>query len=326
MSRVAFVFRTDVHVADRSPLSWKADYPAEIWSNLDQIGELAKAISADAVLDGGDYFHIKAASRNPHALVARTAEVHRKYVCPIHAIEGNHDLAYNSLDTVVKQPIGVLFASGVFQPLRDVTFERGEVKVRVVGCPYDPFRTLDDLRAIRKKPGDQYLIAVVHALAGENPAEKAEDFFKEPVFRYRDLVSIDGPDIWMFGHWHKDQGIVEIEGKQFVNQGAVSRGALVRENTERTPQVAVIEALASGIRARAVKLIVPAASEVFDFERKEKQEAEVQRIDQFITQLDASLTTDPSLNIEGQVQTLDFADDVRQRALGYLDLARSENP
>lgn len=700
MSRVALVFRTDVHLTDRSPVSWKADYPTEIWSNLDQIGELVKATSADAVLDGGDYFHIKAASRNPHALVARSAEVHRKYGVPVYAIEGNHDIAYNSLDTVTKQPIGVLFAAGVFQPLREVVIDKGDVKVRIVGLPYDPFRTLDDYRAIRKRPDDQYLVVITHALAGENPAERAEDFFKEPVLRYRDLVSLDGPDIWCFppgtpvldslyrpvpieqvslgtalgrgsgpnsilavhpirhveedlvaldiegvppfvqgatsehpywvatgmqcvlpsrasrrchpdraasaypcsscgdapdvkagwikagdivagdyvaipvppipsgtdscsglarllgyyaaeghilqnhkkepvagvawsfhedehdlhedvralvlehfgletslhpaggaciqvcaygrevaeffathggrysdrkslsswiwqrpaidrlefltgwllgdgharkvktevggatasvalsfqvfflalslglhpsftvrppakhqnypchvisfygddgeslsrrlgitppdrsktkvagffdnglyyvrvrgvsrvpykgpvhnvrtstgeyvvggvlvhncfGHWHKDQGICEIEGKKFVNQGAVSRGSLVRENTERTPQVAVIEALPDGIQVRTVKLIVPPAAEVFDLERKTKQEAENTRIDQFITQLDASLTGDPTLDVETQIRTLGFAAAVRERALGYLERARLEKP
>jgi DNA repair exonuclease SbcCD nuclease subunit len=326
MPRISLIFRTDVHVSDRSPASWKADYPTEIWSNLEQIKELVKALGADAVLDGGDYFHVKAATRNPHHLVAKTAEIHRAYGCPIYAIEGNHDIAFNNLDTVGKQPMGVLFASGVFRPLRDVLFERDGVKVRAVGFPYSPFRTLEELRALRKQPGDQYLVAVVHALAGENPPETAEDFFKEPVFRYRDLVSIDGPDIWMFGHWHKDQGIVEIEGKQFVNQGAISRGALVRENIERTPQVAVIEASESGISARTVKLHVAAATDVFDFERKTKQEAEVQRIDQFIDRLGASLMNDPTLDIDGQVKALDFAADVRDRALAYLDKARSETP
>ena len=73
MSRLAFIFRTDTHVADKSPSSWKGDYPAEIWSNIEQIGKLASEHQVKAVLDGGDYFHVKAPSRNSHASVIKTA-------------------------------------------------------------------------------------------------------------------------------------------------------------------------------------------------------------------------------------------------------------
>ncbi len=58
MSVIRFIFRTDVHVSDRSPASWKGDYPAEVWANLEQVGELAREHGALAVLDGGDYFHV----------------------------------------------------------------------------------------------------------------------------------------------------------------------------------------------------------------------------------------------------------------------------
>ena len=54
MPRVAFIYRTDTHTCDRSPISWKGDYPAEIWSNLEQVGQLAKVHEVNAVLDGGD--------------------------------------------------------------------------------------------------------------------------------------------------------------------------------------------------------------------------------------------------------------------------------
>jgi DNA repair exonuclease SbcCD nuclease subunit len=108
MSRVAFVFRTDTHVSDRSPASWKGDYPSEIWSNLDQIGQLALKHGAAAVLDGGDFFHVKAASKNPHALVAKSAQIHRSYPCPTFCVEGNHDISYNNLETLERQPLGVL--------------------------------------------------------------------------------------------------------------------------------------------------------------------------------------------------------------------------
>jgi DNA repair exonuclease SbcCD nuclease subunit len=324
MSRLSFLFRTDTHVADRSPASWKADYPSEIWSNLEQIGQFAKQFEVTAVLDGGDFFHVKAASRNPHALVERAARIHQAYPCPVWSVEGNHDIAYNNLDTLAKQPLGVLLATGVFHHLREQVFEDGGVRVRVVGVPYSPHRTVAELKRIQKKPGDDFIIAVVHALAAQEPPPNVEGFFGEPVFRYGDLVTENGPDAWCFGHWHKDQGIVTVGGKQFVNQGAVSRGALVRENTLRTPQVSHIVIENGVLRVWPVPLIVAPAEDVFDIERKEREEAEDTAIDAFAARIKADAMFDPSLGIEESLNSLDYARDVRDLAQGYLERARAE--
>ena len=322
MPRLSYIYRTDVHVADKSPVSWKADYPSEIWSNLKQIGEFAKLYEATAVLDGGDYFHVKAASRNSHASIIQTVDIHRIYPCPTFCVEGNHDLAYNDLDSIERQPLGVLYAAGVFKNLRDQVFVDGGMRVRVVGVPYSPKRTLEELRAIQKQPGDDFLVAVVHALASENPPAKVEDFFGEPVFRYSDLISNDGPDVFMFGHWHRDQGIVTVKGKQFVNQGAVSRGALINENIKRTPQVSLLEFEPSGVQIKTLPLVVASAEDVFDFERKERVESENKSIDQFISLIQEDAKFDPAATIEANLQKLNFAAEVRELALTYLANAR----
>lgn len=322
MPRVAFVFRTDTHVADRSPVSWKGDYPGEIWSNLEQIGKLAKEHEAQAVLDGGDYFHVKSASRNSHSLVVRSASIQKAYPCPTFCVEGNHDIAYNNLETLDRQPLGVLYESGVFQHLRESIFEDGKLRVRVVGVPYSGLRTLTELQAIKKRPGDTFLIAVVHALAGESPPPKVEEFFGEPVFRYSELASEDGPDVWCFGHWHKDQGIVTVAGKQFVNHGAVSRGALSHENIHRVPKVALLEATLDGFRISALPLQVAPAEDVFDFDKKTRVEKEAKMIDQFVLRLQQDVAINTEVTIEDCVSSLDFAQDVRSTALGYLERAR----
>jgi exonuclease SbcD len=323
MPRLSFLFRTDVHVADHSPISWKADYPTEIWSNLEQIGQIAKAHEVNAVLDGGDYFHVKPAYKNSHHLVEKTARIHRAYHCPTFSIEGNHDITSNNLESVSKQPLGVLYASGVFQHLREQVFKDGDLQVRVVGVPYDPRRSLEDLLRIEKQPGDTHLITIVHALAGLNPPPSVEDFFNEPVFRYQALVRRNGPDVMCFGHWHRDQGVEQLEGRYFVNHGSVSRGSLIRENLLRTPKVSIIEIDGGEVRVKEVPLQVAPPEEVFDLEKKESQEQEQDRIDQFVMTLLADSSFDESLTIEENVKTLNFAQDVRSEALHFLDLART---
>ncbi len=195
---VKFLFRTDVHLSDKTPESWKGDYTSEVLSSLRQIGTLADSYKVEAVLDGGDFFHITAPSSTPHWIVEKAAEIHGAYPCPTYCVVGNHDISYKNLGTLERQPLGVLFATGVFRNLRESVFEAEGLKVRVVGVPYSPFRTLEELQAIRKQPGDTHLIAVVHALATERPTGQEDEFFREPVFRYRDLTLEGGPDAWCF--------------------------------------------------------------------------------------------------------------------------------
>ena len=308
-------------MSDRSPVSWKGDYPAEIWSSLEQIGDLARKHGVTAVLDGGDYFHVKAPSKNSHAIVAKSAAIHAAYPCPTWCIEGNHDVKHNNLDTISEQPLGVLFESGAFRHLREEVFSDGDIQVRVVGMPYDPNRSLADIQAVRKQSGDTHLVMLVHALASENPPAHVEDFFGEPVFRYADFVVDGGPDVVCLGHWHRDQGIVEVQGRMFVNQGAVSRGALVRENLERIPKVALLEFLTDGVEVTPLPLKVAPALEEFDLERKERLEQERRNIDHFVEMMTSALA-ETSNDIEGTIRSLAFAQEDKSCALDYLERAR----
>lgn len=315
------LFRTDVHAADQAPAAWKADYRAEVLDCLRQIGEIARRIKAFAVLDGGDFFHVKAPTRNSHRLVADVARIHRAYPCPVYAVEGNHDLTYNNVETIEKQPLGVLFATDVFQQLRDNVLAEG---VRVVGVPYSPERTLEDLLSIRKRPEDRVLIAVVHALATEKPDGAMDEFFGESVFRYGDLVSDDGPDVWLFGHWHRDQGAVKVDGKWFINPGSVSRGALVQENLSRVPKVVVLDVdeQTGQVDVQLIDLKVLPASDAFDIERKERLEAESDDVTAFVGKLKDAALSDDAASIEDHLAALDFAKEVREAALEYLERAR----
>jgi hypothetical protein len=125
-----------------------------------------------------------------------------------------------------------------------------------------------------------------------------------------------------FGHWHRDQGIVTLDGRTFMNQGAVSRGALIKENLERKPKVGLIEITPEGIVTKALLLDVPPASEVFDIERKERQDEQTRHIDQFVLKLQADLQIDPEASIETTLSGMTFAAEIRDLALHYLENAR----
>jgi hypothetical protein len=197
------------------------------------------------------------------------------------------------------------------------------LEVRVVGVPYSPFRTLADLQSLRKR-GDEVLIAIVHALAGQNPPPTVEEFFGEPVFRYDQLIVDGGPDIFCFGHWHQDQGVVQIGDRWFINQGAVSRGALSRENLGRTPKVALIEVRPQGITVETRELHVAPAADVFDLDRKARHDRESKNIEQYVERMREGLQVDEKTSIEETLGKLKFAQEVHELARFYLQQVREK--
>jgi DNA repair exonuclease SbcCD nuclease subunit len=220
------------------------------------------------------------------ATLAKVADIHVKYPCPTFAIAGNHDMNKNDPDSIPKQPLGVLFNSNVMTRLSEKYFEDGSLRVRVVGVEYDT--GMDDglLQDAVKKNGDaDVTIAVVHALASFAPEEKIQSMFNETVFDYRDLVFDGCPDVYIFGHYHKDQGIMEHLGVKFVNLGAISRGSLTLENLERKPKISLIKINSQGIDVQ--EHIVPHVEglHVFDVEKKKKVDAERRSLVEFISQL-----------------------------------------
>ncbi len=286
MSEIRLLTSSDEHLADLNPGYRKDSFRDAVLAKLEWQGELARSVGCDAVLRGGDFFHVKPANKTTMATMAKAAGVHRRYPCPTYSVAGNHDMSFNELASVPRQPLGVMFHSGVFRPLHDERFVSGSMSVRVVGVDYTPDLDHEALKElVKKKEGDTYTIAVVHALAAFAPEDRIQTFFNERIFDYRDLVFDGCPDAYVFGHYHKDQGVREHLGVQFVNLGAVSRGALTFENLDRRPKVSTIVASSRGLSIDVHEIPCEDASKVFDLEKKKEKEKTRQNLDDFIRQL-----------------------------------------
>lgn len=326
MSQIRLVTSSDEHLADLNPGYRKDVYRDAIFRKLEWQGELAARLSADAVCRAGDFFHIKAANKTTMATVGQAASVHRRYPCPTYAMPGNHDMAYNDPTSVPRQPLGVLMRSGVFRPLLDETFVSGSMRVRAVGVEYTT--DLDDgaLRErVMKRPGDTFTVAFVHALAAFAPEERVQSFFNERIFDYRDLVFDGCPDVYVFGHYHKDQGVREHLGVQFVNLGAVSRGALTFENLDRVPKVSSLTFSSQGVSVDVHEIPCEDAAAVFDLEKKQQKDRERRNLDDFIRQL-RSAPSDPKDDLDSRLLELrqsDYPEDLRNLILETIEAAES---
>jgi DNA repair protein SbcD/Mre11 len=324
MPEIRFVSSSDEHLADLAPGFRKDDYRAAILSKLEWQGEFAHRFGASAFLRGGDFFHVKAANKTTMRTMAMAARLQRRYPCPIFAVAGNHDMSNNDPVTVPGQPLGVMLESNVFNHLQDQTFEDGSLKVRIVGVEYTTDLDVDGLHALVKKKDETYTVAIVHALAAMAPEEKIQNFFHERVFDYRDLVFEGCPNVYIFGHYHKDQGIVDHLGVKFVNLGAISRGALTFENLDRKPKVASFKFNSQGISVEEHVVPHADAAQVFDLELKKKLESERRSLNEFIAQLrsNSELTSDGTLEARKK-ELHQFPEDLRNLALGLLENAEA---
>ena len=320
---VTLIWRTDLHLSDQTPRSRKDDWTSTVLGKIAQIGDLARTMGAHAVLDGGDFFDIKAPARNSHALVRRAMAAHQGYPCPVYANVGNHDCVYGDYSYLPQQPLGVLFEAGTFKRLYDeheLVINQGGVTVRVVGVPYHGVKY--DLSRLAKitRGKEDYLVVAAHLLASPTTSTMFES---EDVIQYKELDQYPAIDVAMFGHWHKDQGITKTPGgKTVVNIGSLTRGSLSQDDQDRVPSVAVLRFTKEGLDISKVPLQYAPASDVFDLETKETEELKSTMLEEFVGHLQQVLTPGNKVPLRDIVRDLpDIPSPVREKAMGYIEAA-----
>lgn len=316
---IRLVTRTDVHLSDKGPQSRTDDWASAVLDKLKQVGLVAEKVGASAVLDNGDFFHIKSPQRNSHDLIRRVADLHAKYPCPVYANVGNHDCVYGDIRYLDKQPLGVLFSTGVFQRCYDeyeAVFEKDGVKVRVVGIPYHGTEYQME-RFVQLRKGDEnHLIVMAHVLASPQGGSMFEG---EDIVRYQDLADLD-PDVWVFGHWHKDQGVVRVGEKLVVNIGSLTRGSLSQDDLNRKPACSVLTCLEDRVEVSVVRLRVAPSAQVFDLEKKFRGEVRDMTVSGFVEALQKTVIEDQGTPLEDLIrQSQGVPELIRERALSYLE-------
>jgi len=321
---ITLVWRTDIHLADRAPQSRTDDWTATLLDKISQVGEIARVDKAVGVLDGGDFFNIKSPSRNSHELVNKAAQVHRGYPCPVWATIGNHDCKYGSAEFLGEGPLGVLFETGVFNRLYDqheAVFTDKGLKVRVVGIPYHG--ALYDMNRFTSlvKGDEDFLVAVVHCLASEKGGSMFEG---EDILKYSDLAKM-APDLWLAGHWHKDQGVKEIApGKWMVNIGSLSRGSISQDDVTRTPKCVSLHFAPGKFTFDLHPVKIRPSNEVFDLAGRDRRVTRTESMDTFVGHLKDNLTyRTEDVPLEDAIKAVaDIPDEVKERAVSYVEQAR----
>jgi len=317
---IKLLWRTDVHLSDVSPASRKDDWTDSVFAKLDQIKMVAQKLRVQAVLDGGDFFHLKSPSRTTHRLVRQAAEHHADYPCPVYCTPGNHDAVYGNYEYLPQQPLGVLYAAAIFRRLYDdneALFEVDGVKVRVVGVPYHG-TTYDLERFAAIKRGDEdWLVCVAHVLASPQGGTMFEN---EDVLRYSELAAF-APDVFLLGHWHKDQGVQTLNGKKIINIGSLTRGSIAQDDVERKPAISLLTFTKEEVKVQVVRLKVRSADEVFDLDAHVRAEARATTMDAFVSSVRETLVDTEGESLEDVVRVSSVPEQVQERAIAYLEMA-----
>lgn len=284
MTDFTFITANDIHISDTGPRSRIDDFKASILNKITQMRTACRKLGADAALIAGDLYNLKTPSRNSHALNQELIREFTQFPCPRYAIEGNHDLTGNHLDSLDEQPLGVLFADKTLIQLRHEIIEKDGHKISLVGIPFS--EDFDPQRLEIPDKGDCIAqICLLHAYTSPT----AGMLFNTRIFGYKEFLHLS-PDIFVIGHYHIDQGVKELEGKHFINIGSLSRGTLTEEEINHKPQIGLIKVSVDdegqvSINAQSIKLKVKPPEEIFDLERREEEKKETEEIELFVEKL-----------------------------------------
>ncbi len=318
-----FLACNDLHFDSATPKARTDSYPEELLGLLDQIKQLAEALKVDAILMAGDQFH----RWNAWGGLMPLLQWCRSLSIPVITVPGNHDLEHNRLESLSKTALGILFETGA---MIDVSEKDHLVKangqcIAISGVPFPDAFSFDAWaeRAAERDTNVDGAIVLGHCFTDINPG----DYWGELVHGYSDLKHLPW-DVFIFGHDHRDQGVMKIEGKWFVALPALARGTLTDEDITRDVKVALIDYQTpkpllndpGGFHVKQVRLKARPAAEIFDLTERAQMKAERQAVTAFVERLKADLQqTAPTINVRERVAALALTDVVRARVYAYLD-------
>lgn len=300
----------DVHLADKNPAMRIDNYRDNSFFELGLVRTKAVEEKADFVAFTGDIFDEKSPHKNSHGLVASAVQMFKSYPCNRGSVIGNHDITHNRLESMHKQPLQVLFEAGCLTKI-----DRMEIgDVDLVGVHFSEENSYDTFANIKKKK-DRPLVAIIHALASKSGG----DLFGEIVFSYKKLAKVSDIDVFVFGHWHQDQGIETIGDKTFVNLGALARGALSKENVFRQVKLGKIVWDGKKFECEELPLAVKKAEEIFDLDKKEQMDKREDEIADFVSSLNKKDLFADISSIEDTIREMALEAPVQSRLVQYLN-------
>lgn len=258
-----FLYVGDIHERKNPPKSRIDDWQSTLQMKADEIWNYANKYDVSAILQGGDFldkpmiddeYLITVINRwstiDTSDLLRRIAmkEIDEKEVLdtlqkgkPILGVVGNHDEFGNSMKSFEKSSLALLSKMGLINLLSKenpmIFTDNDGTTISITGADYDlemESDTSHDAYILDKKAAD-FDIHIVHGMLTDKDLGKLIKHTK--VSEIKDTKA----DLTISGHDHIGFEPVEIEGKLFVNPGAIIRSSNDAAEMKRIPKVMLIE-------------------------------------------------------------------------------------
>jgi len=288
---------------------------------LSFVAKLEKALNADAVTWAGDIFHHKQPSRTSHSTVLKLMKVAQEYRTPPLVVTGNHDITSDRLDSLEKQPLGVLYESGVLHELSG-----WHPSIPVCGIPWQQRwlspGTIEEAFSEWRGGfphgyhwGNDKSLAVTHAPI--YPPSVADNVMFELLPLPEVSEAMGNAGYLYYGHIHEPHYKFEVDGVEYANMGAISRGSLHEYNLARKIQVALWTPEHGFV---PVDIPHKPASEVFKLvEAQEKKEVKMD-LDSFLDEVgSATLDISSTGSIIEHVRRMDIEEPVKAVSIELLE-------
>lgn len=307
----------DIHVMDKPPVNCTETYTEDIIDLLYQIADLERSLDVDAVVWAGDIFDHKQPIRNSHNLVIKMIEVVKAYR-NLWILAGNHDLMNNRLETLdTHQPLGVLYAAGAQKldgwhkdlPLFGIPWQQDwETDTETVCEPWTQAQNQDLEKSL--------LVTHVSMF----PPKLAEGVPYEHIPAERFAGAMGGKGSMYYGHIHDYHGQFTVDGVEFSNVGAISRGSLTESHLNRKVLVALWDSEAEGSKFTEIELDYKPASAVFRVQHAEEKKAVNTDLAEFVKAIGSqTLDISSTASIISHIQSMDAEKPVKKKAIEFLE-------
>jgi DNA repair exonuclease SbcCD nuclease subunit len=317
------LFLTDTHIRGTTPKNRKDNLPETLENKLKEIGEIIENYDIDYVLHGGDLFDRPDISVS---VVGNFASILNNIKVPIYIVCGNHDIYGHNPDTINRTMLGLLNTLNVVRIINkgeNIYLNKNGIKVQLTGQPYT-FNIDDELNRsnyiVKDVPKDvDYAIHMVHGMLLNKP------FIRGIPYTLIDDIKDTEADITLAGHYHSGFGIINTNGKYFVNPGSLIRVTNSLTEIERMPKVVIID-LNENINIELIELKVAAqGKDVLDRKEIENHIFKSERLFEFKQSIDTAVNFE-KLEINEILMEVSNAEgvseDVKEEALKRIALSQ----
>jgi exonuclease SbcD len=230
-----FVLFTDPHIRGNTPENRKDNFVETQKNKFKEVVEIAKEFEADYFLCGGDLNDAPVPSMS---VAGEIMAILLSAKIPIYTVAGNHDFYAANTVTLPRTLLGYTAAINNLTLLdrEPVFLTKGDVTVQLTGQAYHGNIDKEDRDpkldyCVSKSPDCQAAIHIVHGMLMEDAS------FPGDLTLIKNITSTDA-DITFSGHNHIGWGIMQKDGKYFINPGGLVR--LSNHKAEMTRKVGVV--------------------------------------------------------------------------------------